>query len=73
MNSPLLDSIGDPTLTVGLSVPPMSVWLEVGQVSPVLTMAQRVIDYADGDLGKGRMLTISHSRPPSHIAGSAAR
>ena len=55
----LLDSIGDPTLTVGLSVPPMSVWLEVGQFSPVLTMAQRVIDYADGDLGKGRMLTIS--------------
>jgi len=37
----------------------MSVWLEVGQFSPVLTMAQRVIDYADGDLGKGRMLTIS--------------
>ena len=55
----LLDSIGDPTLTVGLSVPPMSVWLEVGQFSPVLTMAQLVIDYADGDLGKGRMLTIS--------------
>jgi len=37
----------------------MSVWLEVGRYSPVLTMAQRVIDYADGDLGKGRMLTIS--------------
>jgi adenylate cyclase len=55
----LLDSVGDPTLTVALSVPLMSVWLEVGQLSSVLMMAQRVIDLADGDVGKGKVLTVS--------------
>jgi adenylate cyclase len=54
-----LDSVGDPTLTVALSVPLMSPWVWVGQFSTVLTMAQRVIDLADGDLVKGRMVTVS--------------
>jgi adenylate cyclase len=55
----LLDSVGDPTLTVALSVPLMSVNLETGRFSMALVMAQRVIDVAAGDLTKGRMLTVS--------------
>ena len=55
----LLDSLGDTTLTVALSVPLMSINLEAGRFSTTLTMAQHVIDLADGDLVKGRMLTVS--------------
>jgi adenylate cyclase len=55
----LLDSLGDATLTVALSVPLMSINLEAGRLSTTLTMAQHVIDLADGDLAKGRMLTLS--------------
>jgi adenylate cyclase len=54
-----LESVGDPTLTVALSVPLMSPWVWVAQFSPVLAMAQRVIDLAHGDLGKGKMMTVS--------------
>src|SRR6185369_13593532 len=55
----LLDSVGDPTLTVALSVPLMSINLETVRFSMALVMAQRVIDVAAGDLTKGRMLTVS--------------
>jgi adenylate cyclase len=55
----LLDSVGDPTLTVALAVPLMSVNLEPGRFSTALTLAQRVIDLAGGDLVKGKMLTVS--------------
>jgi adenylate cyclase len=55
----LLDAVGDSTLTVALSVPPMSVNLEAGRFSTVMTMAERVIDLADGDLVKGKMMTVS--------------
>jgi adenylate cyclase len=55
----LLDSVGDPTLTVALSVPLMSVNLETGRFSAGVTMSQRVIDLAGGDTEKGRMLTVS--------------
>jgi adenylate cyclase len=55
----LLDSVGDPTLTVALSVPLMSANLETGRFSTALTIAQRVIDLAGGDLVKGQILTVS--------------
>jgi adenylate cyclase len=55
----LLDSIDDPALTVALSVPPMSVDMEAGRFASVLALSQRVIDSADGDFVKGRMLTVS--------------
>ncbi|MFG1931216.1 ATP-binding protein [Mycobacterium sp. NPDC048908] len=55
----LLDAIDDPTLVVALSVPPMSANMEAGRFSTVLALAQRVIDLADGDVTKGRMLTVS--------------
>ena len=37
----------------------MSVNLEAGRFSTVMTMAERVIDLADGDLVKGKMMTVS--------------
>jgi adenylate cyclase len=55
----LLDSVGDPTLTVALCVPLITAKLEVGEMTTVLKMAQQVIDFADGDHLKGKILTVS--------------
>ena len=49
----LLESIGDPTLTVALSIGAMSAKHETGEMAEVLRLAQRVIDLADGDPRKG--------------------
>jgi adenylate cyclase len=45
----LLESIGDPTLTVGLSFAALAAKHEAGEMAEVLRLAQRVIDLADGD------------------------
>ena len=55
----LLDSVGDPTLTVAVCVPLLTAKLEVGEMTTVLKMAQQVIDLADGDHLKGTMMTVS--------------
>jgi hypothetical protein len=52
----LVESIGDPTLTVGLSFAPLYAKGESGEWSEVLRWAQRVIDLADGDPSKGNFL-----------------
>jgi class 3 adenylate cyclase len=52
----LLDSIGDPTLTVGLSFAPIYAKAESGEWRDVLVWSQRVIDLADGDLFKGNFI-----------------
>ena len=52
----LIESIGDPTLTVGLSFPPIRAKLESGEWSDVLRWSQRVIDLADGDPSKGNFI-----------------
>jgi hypothetical protein len=49
----LAESLGDPTLTVGLSFAPIYVKLESGEWPDVLRWSQRVIDLADGDPSKG--------------------
>ena len=49
----LLESIGDPNLTVGLCVPVLYAKLESAEYSEVLRWTQRVIDLADGDPSKG--------------------
>jgi hypothetical protein len=48
----LAESIGDPTLTVGLSFPVIYAKAESGEWSDVLVWSQRVIDLADGDPSK---------------------
>jgi hypothetical protein len=55
----LLESVGDPTLTVGLSVPVIWIKLESAQWLDVLRLSQRVIDLADGDPSKGNFGTGS--------------
>ena len=52
----LIESIGDPTLTVGLSFPVIYAKGESGEWSDVLRWSQRVIDLADGDPSKGNFV-----------------
>ena len=55
----LIESIGDPTLTVGLSVPLIYAKIENAEWSDVLRWSQRVIDLADDDPSKGDFLVGS--------------
>jgi class 3 adenylate cyclase len=52
----LVESIGDPTLTVGLSLQAIYAKLESAEWHDVLRWSQRVIDLADGDVSKGNLL-----------------
>ena len=52
----LVESIGDPTLTVGLSLQAIYAKLESAEWFDVLRWSQRVIDLADGDVSKGNLL-----------------
>ncbi|WP_286175296.1 adenylate/guanylate cyclase domain-containing protein [Mycobacterium sp. DL99] len=52
----LIESIGDATLTVGLSWPAIYVKMECAEVSDVLRWSQQVIDLADGDPSKGNFI-----------------
>jgi class 3 adenylate cyclase len=52
----LLDSIGDPTLTVGLSFAPIYAKAESSEWCDVLRWSQRVIDLANGDPAKGNFI-----------------
>jgi class 3 adenylate cyclase len=52
----LIESIGDPTLTVGLSFPVVYAKLECAEWCDVLRWSQTVIDLADGDPAKGNFL-----------------
>src|SRR6516164_2311869 len=52
----LLESIGDPTLTVGLSFAALAAKHETGEMAEVLRLAQRGIDLADGDPTMGDLI-----------------
>jgi class 3 adenylate cyclase len=52
----VIESVGDPTLTVGLSFAPTYAKAESAEWSDVLRWSQRVIDLADGDAAKGNFL-----------------
>lgn len=55
----LLESIGDPTLTLGLIFAATAVKHEVGEINEVLRLSQRAIDLAGGDVTKGIKLATS--------------
>jgi len=55
----LIESIGDPSLTVGLSFAPIYAKIESAEWRDVLLWSQRVIDLADGDPSKGNFLVGS--------------
>ncbi len=52
-NEALAESIGDPALTIGLSIASIGVKIEVGAMADVLRLSQTVIDLAGGDSAKG--------------------
>ncbi|OBG22380.1 adenylate/guanylate cyclase domain-containing protein [Mycobacterium sp. 852002-51057_SCH5723018] len=52
----LAEALGDPTLTVGLSVSPIFAKMENNNWSDVLRWSQTVIDLADGDPSKGNFI-----------------
>jgi class 3 adenylate cyclase len=52
----LAESVGDPTLTVGLFLPVVYAKLEAAEWCELLRWSQRVIDLADGDPSKGNFL-----------------
>jgi class 3 adenylate cyclase len=52
----LIESIDDPTLTVGLSVPLAYAKIQSAECSDVLRWSQRVIELADGDPSKGNFI-----------------
>jgi hypothetical protein len=52
----LIESIGDATLTVGLSRSSIYAKLENGEFCEALRLSQRVIDLADGDPSKGSFM-----------------
>jgi hypothetical protein len=52
----LVESLGDPTLIVGLSFPALYAKIECGHWPDVLRWSQRVIDLADGDPFKGNFI-----------------
>ena len=49
----LVESIGDPALTVGLSMFPIVAKLHTGEIAEALRWSQTVIDLADGDHANG--------------------
>jgi hypothetical protein len=55
----LTESLGDPTLTVGLSFPLVYAKIESGEWCDVLLWSQRVIELADGDPSKGDFIVGS--------------
>ena len=55
----LIESVGDPTLTVGLSFAAIYAKIESAEWSDVLRWSQRVIDLADGDPSKGNFIVGS--------------
>ena len=52
----LIESLGDPTLTVGLSTAALYAKLESARWSDVLRWSQTAIDLADGDPSKGNLI-----------------
>ena len=49
----LLESIGDPTLTVGLALAALGNWADAGEFDELLRWSQTVVDLAAGDPTKG--------------------
>ena len=52
----LVESIGKPTMTVGLSIAAIGTKLQVGEMAEALRWSQTVIELADGDPAKGNII-----------------
>ena len=67
----LLESIGDSSLTVGLSFAALAAKLQTSEMTEVLRLAQCVIDLADGDPSKGNLILGSPLVVALAIRGNA--
>ena len=72
----LLESIGDPTPTMGLAFVAFLSWFDVGEFGELLRWSQTVVDLADGDPAKGAGFGVGsplamgwHSRRCPVVAG----
>jgi len=65
----LLESIGDPVLTVGLLHAAMTAKMHSGEVAEALRLAQVVVDLADGDVNKGLLLIGSPLAQATMVRG----
>ncbi len=54
----LLESIGDPTLTIGVAYVPLIIKFVTGEFADVLRWSQTVIDLAEGDPAKGANFAV---------------
>ena len=52
----LLESIGDPTLTVGLAITPMAMAVMTGDMAEMLRLSQMVIDLSDSDAASANFI-----------------
>jgi hypothetical protein len=68
----LIDSLGDPTLTIGLAVPLIYAKIESAEWSDVLRLSQAVIDIANDDPSKGNLL-VGSPLPVAYTTRSIAR
>ena len=55
----LVESIGDPTLMLGLSIAAITAKYFAGEMAETLRLAQRAIDLAEGDPTKGNLIVGS--------------
>ena len=55
----LLESIGDPTLTVALLYAPLGAKFQTGEMSEVLHLVQRIAELAEGDSCRGDLIVES--------------
>ncbi len=67
----LIESIGDPTLTVGLLPGPLQAKFQAGEAIEMLRLAQRVIDLADGDATMGNLVVGSPLATALMMCGAA--
>ena len=67
----LLESVGDPTLTLGLLYGALGAKFESGQMTEVMQLAERMIELADGDATKGNFILSSPLLTAIMLRGAA--
>jgi class 3 adenylate cyclase len=55
----LLESIGDPSLAIGVAFLPMAIRFDTGEFAEIFRWSQTVIDWAEGDPAKGNLIVGS--------------
>lgn len=67
----LLESIGDPTLTLALSYSAVAAKYQRGEISAALELTRRMIELADGDAAKGDLIIGSPLAAATLLQGCA--